>query len=111
MFVLNVLAFILVGFQLKSIAARLTGATGSALRGRGGGGVRRGDPGAHRVGDRRGGVQPVALPPAPDGKPGPHDAVALDAPARAAGRVVRHARHGDARRRARAPDRDFPTGT
>jgi NhaP-type Na+/H+ or K+/H+ antiporter len=31
-FVLNVLAFILVGFQLKSIAARATGATGHATR-------------------------------------------------------------------------------
>ena len=31
------------------------------------------------MGDRRGGVQPVALPPAADGTPGPHDAVALTA--------------------------------
>ena len=61
-FVLNVLAFILVGFQLKSIAARGDRGDGSALRGGRGGGVRRRDPRAHRVGDRRGGVQPVALP-------------------------------------------------
>ena len=79
-FVLNVLAFILVGFQLKSIAARVTGADGGALRDGGGGGVRRGHPRAHRVGDRGGGVQPVALPSARDGTPGPRDAVALDAP-------------------------------
>ena len=76
-FVLNVLAFILVGFQLKSIvgAARprgrgeYAGVAAAVCAG--------GDPGAHRVGDRRGGVQPVALPPARRRHAGPDDAVAL----------------------------------
>ncbi len=62
-FVLNVLAFILVGLQLKSIAARATGSTGCAIRDGGGGRLRRGHPCAHRLGDRRRGLQPVALPP------------------------------------------------
>ena len=62
-FVLNVLAFILVGLPAQvDRRARVTGATRGALRGGGGGGVRRGDPRAHRVGDGRGGVQPLALP-------------------------------------------------
>ena len=43
--------------------------------------------------------------PRANGRPGPRDAVALDRARRGGGRVVRHARHRDARRRARAPDR------
>ena len=65
-----------------------------------------GDPRAHCVGGRRGGLQPLALPAArrrdawPGGRGGPHAA-------RRRGRwLVRHARHGHARRRARPAGRD-----
>ena len=63
-FVLNVLAFILVGFQLKSIAARATEATGARYAGIAAVVCVGCDSCPHRVGDRRGSVEPVALPPA-----------------------------------------------
>jgi monovalent cation/hydrogen antiporter len=79
-FVLNVLAFILVGFQLKSIAARVTGATGlrfaaiaaavtvAAI--------------VARIAWVTGAaaVSRWRCRPHPDGRPGPRDAVALSRP-------------------------------
>ena len=80
-FVLNVLAFILVGFQLRSIAARAPERRGAVRRGRGDG-LRRRDPRADRLGDGRRGAQPLALPPHAEGSSGPRDAVGLCAPPR-----------------------------
>ncbi len=102
-FVLNVLAFILVGFQLKSIAARATGATG-----------------ARYAAVAAAVCVAVILArivwvtgaaafsrwrcrPRADGTPGPRDAVGSHRPRGRGGRLVRHARHRDARRGARAP--------
>ena len=77
-FVLNVLAFILLGFQLKSIAARLTGSEGShyAL-------VAAAVTGAVIVArlawvTGAAGFSRWRCRPHPSGKPGPRDAVALD---------------------------------
>ena len=104
-FVLNVLAFILIGLQLKPILARLSGAELAPVRHGGRRGLRRRHRGPDRVGDellRRGG--PLAA--ASEGR---------HARRRGGRRVVRHARHRDAgggagaaRRRERAfPYRDF----
>ena len=77
-FVLNVLAFILVGFQLKSIAARLTGSTGAHYAT-----VAAAVTGAVILA-RLAWVTGAAefsrwrCRPHPSGRPGPNDAVALD---------------------------------
>jgi monovalent cation/hydrogen antiporter len=77
-FVLNVLAFILVGFQLKSIAARLSGATGLAYAAFAAAVC------AVVIVARIGWVTGAAAfsrwrcRPSVDGTPGPRDAVALD---------------------------------
>jgi CPA1 family monovalent cation:H+ antiporter len=77
-FVLNVLAFILVGFQLKSIAARLTGSTGTRYAI-----VAAAVTGAVILARLAWVTGAAAFSrwrcrPLPSGKPGPMDAVALD---------------------------------
>jgi CPA1 family monovalent cation:H+ antiporter len=78
-FVLNVLAFILVGFQLKSIVARATGETGVQYA------IVAAAVCAAAILARIAWVTGAAAfsrwrcPPHPDGTPGPTDAVALDA--------------------------------
>src|SRR5829696_2000793 len=82
-FVLNVLAFILVGFQLKSIAARVTGATGLRFAAIAAAVT------LAAIAARIAWVTGAAAfsrwrcRPHPDGKPGPRDAVALTAGAAA----------------------------
>ena len=104
-FVLNVLAFILVGFQLKPSSRRLDRPTRIEYAGV-----------AARCAPRPSSRASCGLPArrrsawrcrqrSAAGR-GPADAVALSRAARAWSALVRHARHRDARRRARAPDTD-----